>query len=743
VSATPSELDRVIAALAEGVVIYGPQGEVQQFNQSALDALGVTAGMLRAGKSELEQRLVQPDLSPLPERQWPWVEALATGQPVYRRQVVVRVDHRSERELMVSAIPLLTSTQLVERVVVALLDISRELAVISELRVFERFFELSADLLVVSGEDERVFQLNDAVERTLGWPRAKLLSEGLMSLVHPDDVSLTRRHFADPQAPVEFTNRLKTKRGLYRHIAWRVARTGTPRFGLAFFSRGHDVTERQTELDEINRSREILSEAFELAELAVIERNPSTGTTTATPRLRELLQLPDDGPTSIRLEEYVLPDDRARYDAYREQVALVGALPPHVVRLKTARGEIREVRKWVRLARDERGLTRDLTVMQDVTQQSLLQAQLRLAERLASLGTMAAGVAHEINNPLAFVLANLNVVKSELAKLPESPVVDVVDLREAVAEALDGAERVRQIVLSLKPFARVDEHQRGHCDVARIVQAALNMAKNELRHRSRIVSDLRAVGPVFANEARLGQVFLNLLVNAAHAMSEARAAENVVTVVTREDQGQVVVSIQDTGTGIAPDVLPRIFDPFFSTKQIGQGTGLGLFISQGIVKDAGGTVSVNSTPGVGTTFEVRLPVATTTSLSASTTPLPARKRARILLIDDEPSILRALERLLSPAHDLTLAQSGREALTLLNHGLEYDLIICDLMMPEVSGIDVWEQMPAVHRHTTIFMTGGTFTPRAEHFLAQVNPTVLEKPFTATTLEGLLERVQVR
>jgi two-component system, NtrC family, sensor kinase len=190
-------------------------------------------------------------------------------------------------------------------------------------------------------------------------------------------------------------------------------------------------------------------------------------------------------------------------------------------------------------------------------------------------------------------------------------------------------------------------------------------------------------------------------------------------------------------------VLPRIFDPFFSTKQIGEGTGLGLFISQGIVKEVGGFINVTSTPGVGTTFEVRLPVAPTGYTGTSTTPVPARSRARVLLVDDEAPILRSLERLLGKSHDLTLAHSGREALALLSAGLEYDLVICDLMMPEVSGIDVWEQITPAQRQIFVVMTGGTFTERAERFLAEAKPAVLEKPFTATTLEGLLKRAQSR
>jgi nitrogen-specific signal transduction histidine kinase len=396
------------------------------------------------------------------------------------------------------------------------------------------------------------------------------------------------------------------------------------------------------------------------------------------------------------------------------------------------------VRLWERVAYEGERPSRELTLLQDVTEQSLLQAQLRLTDRLTSLGTMAAGVAHEINNPLAFVLGNLNVVKSTLAPLTDIPDVDLVDLKDAVNEAIEGAERVRQIVQSLKAFSRVDENRRVQCDVARVMQASLNMAKNELRHRARIVNDINPVGPVLGNEAKLSQVFLNLLVNAAQAMPDGKSDENTVTVSTRDEGGEVIASVTDTGVGIPPEVLPRIFDPFFSTKKIGEGTGLGLFVSQGIIKEAGGTLTVHSTPGKGTSFEVRLPITLAAFQGSGNTPVPRAKRLRILVVDDEPAILRSIERMLSRHHELTLARSGGEALAHLQANLSYDLMLCDLMMPEISGMDLWEHLTPAQRRRCVFMTGGTFTERASRFMAEAQPPLLEKPFTSLSLEALLQ-----
>ncbi len=470
-------------------------------------------------------------------------------------------------------------------------------------------FGLSSDLFVVATPEHRVLEVNDAVKATLGWSSDRYFGMGLLELVHPDDVELTLKHAVENRSHREYTTRLRASDGTYRSINWHVARGSTPQRGDALFMRGTDITQRLAEQRQFVRSHQLLDEAFELAELAVIERDLVDGTAHLTSRLRELLQLDGEtGLTATTLDQFIVADDLPRYREYLKTL-IPNAPPPALqLRLRTAKAELRDVRLWARRSQSADGRTsRELVVIQDVTQQSLVQAKLRLAERLTSLGTMAAGVAHEINNPLAFVLANLNVVKGELQRMPAVPGVDMVDLRDAVNEAIEGGERVRQIVLSLKPFARVDEHQRGLCDLNRIVEASLNMARNELRHRARLVKELAPIGPVFANEARLGQVFLNLMLNAAQAMPDGRAGENTVTVTTRQEGNQVVASVSDTGSGIAPEVLPRIFDPFFSTKRIGEGTGLGLFISQGIVKDAGGVISVKSKLGVGTTSRCACP----------------------------------------------------------------------------------------------------------------------------------------
>jgi two-component system NtrC family sensor kinase len=259
-------------------------------------------------------------------------------------------------------------------------------------------------------------------------------------------------------------------------------------------------------------------------------------------------------------------------------------------------------------------------LVRDVTARKTLELKLLQADRLAALGTLAAGVAHEVSNPLGYVSSNLHFIADGLAELrqaldAEGP-VDRERLRhsleecsEALDEARQGTSRIRQVVGDLKMFARGEETDSGEglMDVRRALESSINMAMPELRHRARLVRELGDVPPVRGSESRLGQVFLNLLLNAAQAIPQGAQKENTVTVRSWAEGGKVVAEIRDTGEGIPPENLKRIFDPFFSTKPVGVGTGLGLAICHGIITSMKGEITVESTPGKGTSFRVLLP----------------------------------------------------------------------------------------------------------------------------------------
>jgi signal transduction histidine kinase len=238
------------------------------------------------------------------------------------------------------------------------------------------------------------------------------------------------------------------------------------------------------------------------------------------------------------------------------------------------------------------------------------QAQLLFADRLIALGRIAAGVGHEINNPLAFILSNLEYIHQELQQKAELSEQERQEVLEALAETRDGAERIRLIVRDLQTLSRAEDVGTGPSDLGAVLRTAAKMAMHELRNRSRLVVECEGVPPVQGNGARLGQVFLNLLLNAAQAIAPGRVEENLVRVVARPvAPGRVEVEVSDTGCGISPEHRERIFDPFFTTKPLGVGTGLGLAVCHGIVTSLGGTLTVDSEPGQGSTFRVTLPVA--------------------------------------------------------------------------------------------------------------------------------------
>jgi two-component system NtrC family sensor kinase len=249
----------------------------------------------------------------------------------------------------------------------------------------------------------------------------------------------------------------------------------------------------------------------------------------------------------------------------------------------------------------------------DISERRQLQERFLLNERMASLGAMAAGMAHEINTPLAYVLSNLNYVSEELHALASSGAGLTGDhgqeILDALAESLVGSNRVRDIISNLKLFSRVDNERHGLVQLHPLLDSCVKMAWSEIKHRARLVKDYGPVPPVQANESRLGQVFLNLLVNAAQAMPEEGGGSAEIRISTWHEEGSVVVSIQDTGKGISEEHLGKVFDPFFTTKPVGVGTGLGLSICHGIITALGGRITVESQVGRGTTFQVFLPTA--------------------------------------------------------------------------------------------------------------------------------------
>ncbi|MCC6812179.1 MAG: response regulator [Deltaproteobacteria bacterium] len=406
---------------------------------------------------------------------------------------------------------------------------------------------------------------------------------------------------------------------------------------------------------------------------------------------------------------------------------------------------------------DEDGENALLIILHDVSEREQLRTQLMQADRMTSLGTLAAGVAHEINNPLAYTMNNIHFASGVLRALqPEleargvtfsnlfsrfgvdDPIAASID---ALEDAQQGSERIRKIVAQMRDFSRGDNERLELVSVREVVESALALVSNEVRHRARVELRLGEVEQVLANRGKLGQVVVNLLMNAAQAI-EGNAADNSITVATRMIERNVEIEVSDTGIGIPPDVLSRIFDPFFTTKPIGVGTGLGLSICHGLISSFGGTIEATSR-GRGATFRIRLPAADRNAsppIERHDAQASAR-RGRLLVVDDEPAIGRALQRLLGGSHEVTAVTDAREALELMNRGREFDVILCDIMMPQMNGMEFYSAL--VDRDADldklIFITGGAFTPTARRFLDNVQNDRLMKPLDMSALQRLIDR----
>ncbi len=395
-----------------------------------------------------------------------------------------------------------------------------------------------------------------------------------------------------------------------------------------------------------------------------------------------------------------------------------------------------------------------VVVARDVTERVEFQHQLLQRERMAALGTLSAGVAHEINNPLTYLLVNLEHVLRRLraASASDDPIEELAAvgggglaaLALSLQQAVEGANRVRQIVRDLLTFSQGNVETRGMADVRGIVESATQMAWHEIRHRARLVKTLAEVPPVDANEARLGQVFVNLLMNAAQAIPEGQADKHEIRVGTRTDEhGNVLIEVSDTGMGIPPENIKRIFDPFFTTK--GEtGTGLGLSISHGAIRSLGGDIRVVSSPGQGTTFQVILPPAKAWrgNVPVSSHETRALTRPRVLVVDDERLVGEAVARALSEENDVEVVTEARQALARIAKGERYDVILCDLMMPVMTGMDLYAEIVRAAPQLVgrlVFMTGGAFTPRARAFLESVSNPCLEKPLDTSKLRSIIAR----
>ena len=398
--------------------------------------------------------------------------------------------------------------------------------------------------------------------------------------------------------------------------------------------------------------------------------------------------------------------------------------------------ELRREESVVRIAALERA--RHAADLQRADAES--KARLANAERLAALGQVAAMAAHEINNPLSYVNTNLEIIERGLSGA-------ALDVRDATRDALEGVSRIRRIVDDLRDYARPLDDTRSIADACRAIITALKTAEGHTRGRARVTTSLADVPPVLMNHGRLVQVVLNFVVNAAQAVPGGRPDTEEIRVSVAERGDLVVIAVEDTGPGFSEAALAQVGQVFFTTKRRGEGSGLGLALSAHLLEQAGGRLEIAN--GVrGAVVRACLPVAPrdtvvpvmdTTPTATSVAPAGTLD---VLLIDDDALVTRALVRRVKE-HRFTTVTGGREALGLLAGGARFDAIVCDLMMPDLTGMDVHEEVrrafPGIEERM-IFMTGGTFTARAVKFRADLPNRFLDKPIDVKAFRDAIATV---
>jgi PAS domain S-box-containing protein len=672
-------------------------------------------------------------------------EAYADVSKAHERTYARRARHRTKAGRVLDVSLEITSTTFAGRLA-ALAVITNMTGIRDAERRFKLLVEHSADGISLTNADHVVEYVSPGGMRILGYADTDIVGERAGILAHPDDLARWR-------APACGETNIHVARMRHRDGTWRWIESSTTNLThdpavRAYVTNYRDITERKLAEESVRKSETNFRTLIECAPIATFVHNngryvyvnPAAVVLLGHRHANEIIDRP--------VLDYVHPDAREALARRMDELRAVGTAAFTGLRLLRADGSD-VVLEGEAMLLDYDGVPSHVVMGHDVTERDALFARMAMADRMLSMGTLAAGVAHEINNPLAYITTNLELLAAELPNIRPSRGSRLNDaaLSSLVSDARDGVARVNAIVRDLRTLSRPDEQKPGPLDVADILASSIKMTNNEIRHRARVAQSFAEdLPPVDADASRLGQVFVNLLLNAAQAIGDGQADRNEIRVRARSTDGgrRVRVEIEDTGVGIPASIIGRIFDPFFTTKAPGAGMGLGLAISHQIVHSIGGEISVESQPGVGSTFSVLLPAAAAHARDGAGEPAPPERLSRrILLVDDEPAVGRSLQMMLAPESDVVAVVRAADALELLARGEKFDAIVCDLMMPQSSGIQLYEQIARVapeHLGRMIFMTGGAFTTQAREFLAGLGRPYLQKPFSVQQLRDALASV---
>jgi len=598
------------------------------------------------------------------------------------------------------------------------------------------------DAVVVTGLDRRVLAVNQAAADLFGWQAADLVGQAISDQV----AAVERAHVAEQEdrvfagEPQRYeTKVLNHQTGEERDVAVSSGPFRVDNELIGTVATLRDITEPKRAQDTLSRSEARYRNLVESASDAIVTLD-ANGRFTTVNHAAEII-------SGYRREELVgqwfapmLSDDELPKALAHFQKALAGETGLFESRFYRKDGEARTISiTYSTPQRDEEVLC----LIRDVTDQKMLQEQLIQSEKMSAIGQLVSGVAHELNNPLAGISAFAQLLLAEKRFPP--------DQRTAAETIYSEARRASRIVQNLLTFARQHKAEKGPAAINQVLDDTLELRGYELRVRG---IDVRreydeALPDTMGDGHQLQQVFLNLITNAEQAMERAEGRHHRLTVRTRRSGDAIRIEIEDTGSGVPANLLERIFNPFFTTKPTGHGTGLGLSISLGIVREHEGRIWAENAPQGGARFVVELPVIAPRAsgeFPAALAAHPVGDSLHILVVDDEASVRVALQRYLAArGHDVETTASGQDALGLLRAS-EYDAVIVDMRMPDLSGEQLFEELRSAdreHAERVIFTTGDLVSEQMRRFLDGSGRPCVPKPFEFSSFDQVLPAARRR
>jgi two-component system NtrC family sensor kinase len=599
------------------------------------------------------------------------------------------------------------------------------------------------DAVVVTGTDRRVLATNQAGAEMLGWQVGDVVGQAIADNVSPGE----RSHVATREDRVlgGEMQRYETKIVNHRSGEERDVAVASGPFRMHGEIIGtvatlRDITEPKRAQDTLARSEARYRHLVESASDAIVTLDANGRFTTVNHAAENI--------SGYKRDELVgqwfapmLPDDDLPKALAHFQQALAGETGLFETQFYRKDGEVRTISVTYSTPQKDEEV---LCLIRDVTDQKMLQEQLIQSEKMSAIGQLVSGVAHELNNPLAGISAFAQLLLAEKRFPP--------DQRTAAETIYSEARRASRIVQNLLTFARQHKAEKVPTAINQVLDDTLELRGYELRVRG---IDVRreydeSLPDTMADAHQLQQVFLNLITNAEQAMEQRDGHHHRLTVRTRRSADSIRIEVEDTGAGIPPNLIERIFNPFFTTKPTGSGTGLGLSISLGIVREHEGRIWAENPPQAGARFVVEVPI-TEPRASGEHTTVPhvqnvGSDRLRVLVVDDEASVRVSLQRYLAgKGHEVETTASGEDALVRLKAS-KYDAVIVDMRMPDLSGEQLFERLRSndpAHAERVIFTTGDLVNEQMRRFLDGTGRPCVPKPFEFASFDQALPAARRR